>query len=184
VLAHESRQPKAWLSIERPPEAMTTHRITDWQFWNCVACARLPVRLLLEPERITYRTQMKEMSASAYVFRMFELFFFQVRDPGVTEHFDEEERRDLQAFLRAFDSLAWRPLSTLPHISELEADDISSLIQPAKKLDRHLWLRTGRGVIPVAYRLFRGWPLFESALKRKEQEGEQPAQKTAGLRRA
>jgi hypothetical protein len=151
---------------------MTAHRITDWQFWNSVACARLPVRLLLEPERITTRTQMKEVSVSAYVFRMFELFFFQLRDPAVIERFEEEERRDLQAFLRVFDSLPWRPLSTHPHIRELEADDISSLIQPAKKLERHFWLRTGRGVIPVAYRLFRGWPLFESALKRKEKEGE------------
>jgi len=151
---------------------MTSHRITDWQFWNSIACARLPVRLLLEPERITTRTQMKEVSASAYVFRMFELFFFQLRDPAVAERFEEEERLDLQEFLRVFDSLPWRPLPSHPHISELEDDDISSLIQPAKKLDRHLWLRTGHGIIPLFYRLFRGWPVFESPLKRKEKEGD------------
>ena len=151
---------------------MNAHRITDWQFWNSVACARLPIRLLLEPEEIATRTQMKEMRASAYVFRMFELFFFQLRDPAVIEHFDEQERLDLQAFLRAFDSLPWRPLSSYPHLSELEADDFSSLVQPAKKLSRHFWLRTGSGAMPLMYRFFRGWPMFESALKRKEKEGE------------
>jgi hypothetical protein len=151
---------------------MTAHRITDWQFWNSLECARLPIRLLLEPKRISSRTQMKEVSASAYVFRMFELFFFQLRDPAVIDRFEEEERQDIQAFLRAFDSLPWQPLSAYPHISELEGDDISSLIQPAKKLDRHFWLRTDPGIMPVAYRLVKGWPLFESTLKRKEKEGE------------
>jgi hypothetical protein len=151
---------------------MTSHRITDWQFWNSIACARLPVRLLLEPERITTRTQMKEVSASAYVFRMFELFFSQLRNPAVAERFEEEELQALQEFLRVFDSLPWRPLPAHPHISELNDDDISSLIQPAKKLDRYLWLRTGRGIIPLFYRLFRGWPVLESPLKRKEKEGD------------
>jgi len=114
---------------------------------------------------------------------MFELFFFQLRDPAMTERFEDEERSDLQAFLRAFDSLPWRPLPSHPHISELQDDDISSLIQPAKKLDRHLWLRTGRGIIPLVYRLFRGWPLFESALKRKEKEGDPVGTDNSGASR-
>ncbi|MEM7602159.1 MAG: hypothetical protein AAF357_12180 [Verrucomicrobiota bacterium] len=150
---------------------MTAHHITDWQFWNSIVCARLPIRLLLEPNRIAARPQMKEASASAYVHRMFDLFFFQLRDPAIIERFEEEERRDIRAFVSAFDSLPWRPLSSHPHISELESDDLSSLIPFVKKVDRRLWLRTGRGILPIVYRLFRGWPLFEAPLKQKEKEG-------------
>ena len=147
---------------------MTDHRISDWQFWNSIACARIPVRLLLEPERISARTQMKEVSASAYVYRMFELFFFHLRDPLLTARLQERERSDVDEFLRIFDALPWRPLSTHPHISELEDDDLGALVPLARRVDRHLLLRTGRGFFPLVYRLFHGWPLFEPASKAKE----------------
>jgi hypothetical protein len=147
---------------------MIAQRITDWRLWNSVACARLPLRLLLEPQRIADRPQMKEVSASAYVFRMFELFFFQLRDPALVERFSEKERQALHEFLVTFDSLPWRPLSSHPHISELTDDNFSSLVQPAKKLDRQFRLRTGHEIIPVFYRLLRGWPILESSLLRKE----------------
>src|SRR5256885_6437106 len=36
---------------------MTAYRVTDWQFWNSVACARIPLRLLLEPRAISTRSE-------------------------------------------------------------------------------------------------------------------------------
>ncbi len=147
---------------------MTAQRITDWQFWNGLVCARLPLRLLIEPERVRTRKQMKQLSASAYVFRIFDLFFFALRDPAIVERLGSDERASIRDFVTAFDSLRWSPISTHPHIRELADDSYTALAPLAKRVDRFLWLRTGRDPVAVLYRLVRGWPLFESSLKAKE----------------
>jgi hypothetical protein len=153
---------------------MKTPRLSDWQLWSCIVCARLPLGLLLEPERIATRTQLTNVSGSAYVHRMFDLFFFPLREPAVIERLEENERKDLEAFLHAFDSLPWQPLPSHSHVCELPDGDFSSLIPHAKRLDHRLWLRSGRSIVPLICRLVRGWPLFEAPLKAKENAHQTP----------
>ena len=153
---------------------MTAQHVTDWQLWSSLACARIPLRLLIEPHRVSERTQMKEVRSSAYIFRMFDLFFFNLRDPAVVGRLDDKEKMAIQEFTRIFDALPWSPLPTRPHISELPNEDLGMLRSSAKRIDRYLWLRTGRGVLPVVHRLLRGWPLFQSSLKAKEWANKAP----------
>ncbi len=153
---------------------MTAQRITDWQFWNSLVCARLPLRLLREPARVRTRKQMIAFSGSAYVFRMFDLFFFQLRDSTLIDRLGDKERATVHDFVTAFDALPWSPISTHPHISELPDDRYLALAPLAKRLDRFLWLRTGRDPAAIVYRLVRRWPLFESTLKAKEEANKSP----------
>jgi hypothetical protein len=153
---------------------MTAQYVTDWQLWNSLACARIPLQLLIEPYRVSERTQMKDVRSSAYIYRMFDLFFFNLRDPAVVGRLEDKEKMAIQEFTQIFDALPWSPLPTHPHISELPNEDLGMLRSSAKKIDRYLWLRTGRGVLPVVHRLLRGWPLFESSLKAKERANKAP----------
>jgi len=114
---------------------------------------------------------MREVSDSAYVHRMFDLVYG-LCEPSVLTYLTEDESKAVTEFNDLFDSLPWRPLSAHPHISELPNDDLSLLEAPARKIDRIVWLRVGRGIIPIVYRLFRGWRITEP----KQKEDTKPAQ--------
>jgi hypothetical protein len=101
---------------------------------------------------------MKEFTASAYLFRMFDLFFG-LRDPHVIDRLTENEKRDLRDFCEKFDALPWQPLPSHPHISFLSDDNFRSILIAGKRLDHRLWLRVGDSVVPFFCRFVRGWML-------------------------
>ncbi|WP_161554723.1 hypothetical protein [Ereboglobus sp. PH5-10] len=140
------------------PFRMQAEPIASWQIWGTLRAARMPLGLILIPDRVETRAQMTEYSDSAYVYRMFDLVFG-IRSPGVFAYLTEKEKKALNDFSAAYAALPWQPLALHPHISELVDGDFSPVIPAAKRLDRLLALRTGRGPVSATYRLAHGWPL-------------------------
>jgi len=110
---------------------------------------------------------MKDISDSAYIYRMFELFFA-IQNKEVFGHLTAKEKIVVNEFITFFKALPWKPLKSHPHISELENVSINVLAPVAKKLDHLLWLRTGKGIYPLLYRVAHGWPLFEPSRPKQQ----------------
>jgi hypothetical protein len=132
----------------RPPE--------EWEFWESLACSRIPLQLILNPRKRRNKPSGFILSDAAYVHRMFGLFFNMGTD-RVVEKLTPKERAALAAFLGAWNALPWRPVDTHLHISDVSEPLLNSLRGPAQKLDRRLELRTGDTLIPILYRTFKGW---------------------------
>jgi hypothetical protein len=145
---------------------MSDQPSTEWEFWASLRVSRLPLGLVLDPKNLAARTSGKELSDSAYVFRMFDLCF-PVREPRILERLTDEEKQDVSAFSSRFDALPWTPLVSHLHISEIAGSDLSMLVPAARRLDRRLWMRTSGNLIPMMSRLSKGWPVFEPPLPRK-----------------
>jgi hypothetical protein len=145
---------------------MKSEPITDWQFWSSLKASCLPLSLILDAQKVRSRDQMRDVSESAYIFRMFELFF-SLRHPEIITRLTGPEKTAVVEFISAYDALPWQLLPAHPHISELHNNDIQALASSAKKLSHRLWLRTGSGIYPVLYRVIKGWRILEPPVPKK-----------------
>jgi hypothetical protein len=96
-------------------------------------------------------------SDSAIFYRLWDLMGG-VRDPLVASHLTEGEKEALAEFMTVFDSLAWEPVSSHPHVSEIPGDDLSPLLPAGRRL--HDLVRR-RSRVPLLRRLrlrLQGWP--------------------------
>lgn len=119
--------------------------------------------MILNPRLIAERKAINKfpLSDTAYVHRMFSLFFALESQP-IKDALTDEENADLNAFLVEFKKLEWKVIDTHPHISEL--DDVSVLArirEAAKRLDYRLARRTSNDPVSIGFRLMRGWRVLE-----------------------
>lgn len=125
----------------------------EWQFWETLRISRFPLSFVPNVKKRRQRTQMREFSESAFVHRMFDLFFA-MRQDWVIEQLTPLKKTALQSFQTTWESLPWKPLESHPHICEVSDAELKRLVVPAQALDRRLELRTGDSLVPVVYRLF------------------------------
>jgi hypothetical protein len=81
-------------------------------------------------------------SDSAIFHRWMDLFWT-FREPEAVALLTPEEKGYLSEFNAVFESLAWRPIESHPHISEVAADELSKLLPSATRLLHSLerWTR-------------------------------------------
>ena len=105
----------------------------DEQFRGALIASLLPLRFLtIEERRRQQREQMPGFKDSAIFYRLWDLLGA-IREPDVQARLSEEEKRSLSEFTETFQRLAWRPLPSHPHVSELAPDDLSPLVHPAQQ---------------------------------------------------
>lgn len=136
------------------------HRVepSEQAFWAGLHAAQTALKWAFDPKHLRSRQQMRDVSDSAYVYRLFDLLFPPMRTPQILDRLTPEEQADVRAFLACFDALPWVPLPTHPHICELASGDFSALQPLAQRLSHRLWLRAGRGCKPWWYRRWKAWP--------------------------
>ena len=135
---------------------MSADAEAEWQFWESLSISRAPLSFILDAKKRRERKQMREFSDGAFVHRIFDLLFT-MRQDWVVVRLTDEEKRALSEFDAAWSALPWMPLPEHPHVSEVSDEDIRALVAPSRKLDHLLELRTGDTLIPVIYRIFKGW---------------------------
>jgi hypothetical protein len=135
---------------------MTPAPIEEWQFWEALSISRLPLSFILDPKKRSARTQMIGSSDAAFVHRMFDLFFT-MRQDWVLERLSLPERHAFQEFDAVWSSLPWTSIPGHPHVSEVPDSKLQVLVPVAKHLDRLLALRTEDRLVPIVYRVWRGW---------------------------
>jgi hypothetical protein len=107
----------------------------------------VPLRFLVRPEsRTVPRQQMEGFSDSAIFHRWMDLFWT-LGEPEAVALLTREEKGYLSEFNAVFASLAWRPIESHPHISEVAADDLSKLVPSATRLLHSLETRTRPSVL-------------------------------------
>lgn len=105
-----------------------------------------PLRFLVSPAPRPKQAGMDAFSDSAYFHRMHDLLWT-FREPSVLEMLTRDEQVTLAEFNRAFSALPWQEFDVENHFYHLSDDDLSSLIEPGKRLLQLLEAR----------RVKRGW---------------------------
>ena len=108
------------------------------QQWNALRAPCGPLGFLVRPERRAKRTTgLESLSDSACFHRLYDLCWT-LRDPEALALLTAEERAAVEEFENIFQSLPWQPVASLPHMSELQDDDLSPLIPVGERLLRLL----------------------------------------------
>jgi hypothetical protein len=147
---------------------MNEQPVTPYELWQSLEVSRMPLSLILKPSVIEERKVRNKfpLSDSAFVHRMFDLFF-PLDYASIKSELTESENIDLQHFIDGFRSLDWRPIDSHPHISELaDPSTLAELADSARALDLRLKRRVSHDPLSTIYRLFKGWPV--SRPERKE----------------
>ena len=146
---------------------MNEKPVTSYELWQSLEVSRMPLSLILKPSLIRERKIQNKfpLSDSAFVHRMFDLFF-PLDQPSIKSELTESENIDLQRFIDGFRALDWRPIDSHPHISGLaDPSTLAGLVDSARNLDLRLKRRVSHDPVSIVHRLFRGRPL--SMLERK-----------------
>lgn len=104
----------------------------------------IPLGFLVSPAPRPKQAGMDAFSDSAYFHRMRDLLWT-LREPSVLEMLTVDEREVLTNFERAFSSLPWQEFDVENHFYHLPDDDLSSLIEPGRRLLQLLEARNANG---------------------------------------
>jgi hypothetical protein len=102
-----------------------------------------PLSFLVSPTPRSKQVGMDAFSDSAYFHRMHDLFWT-FREPSVLEMLTDDEQVALANFESAFSALPWQECDVENHFYHLPDDDLSSLIEPGKRLLQLLEARSSK----------------------------------------
>ena len=110
------------------------------QQYTSLLAPQIPLRFLFNArQRATSLRQFSPpVNDSGAFFRLWDLMCT-LREPDVQALLDDATRELHTRFQRIFETLPWQPLNgELSHIKQLEKDDLSVLIEPARQLSKQL----------------------------------------------